>query len=305
MPTREEEAILRTVAYASVFQYPLTLGQLQQSLKGTRLGALEILSIYGHSAPLRDAIEHRDGLFFLRGCEDHVAERSRREIRTATFLAEHRRLLRWAVALPFVELVALSGSVAHRNLDEAGDLDVFVVTRGARVWSVTVTLLLVAMAMRCRRTLCVNFVVADSRLRLRQVDEFTASQVIALKPLAGAEVFRRFIEANPEVHDWYPNFRADLPDEVPAPAAARALRRLVESRWLRPVAAAYERLCRAAYRRHLERRAQRWTSPDQVELGADYLKLHTHSHRTRVQQRFATVLAAVDACGAPAHVRAR
>jgi hypothetical protein len=37
---------------------------------------------------------------------------------------------------------------------------------------------------------------------------------------------------------------------------------------------------------HLERRASSWQSPDQVRLENDALKLHTHSHRRSVMERF-------------------
>ena len=38
-------------------------------------------------------------------------------------------------------MVALSGSIAHCNLDRGGDLDLFIVTHGHHVWSVTVAVL--------------------------------------------------------------------------------------------------------------------------------------------------------------------
>jgi hypothetical protein len=92
------------------------------------------------------------------------------------------------------------------------------------------------------------------------------------------------------VREWYPNFRPDYQDELALPTFARRLKALCESRWLRGPARAYEWMCRAAYRAHLQRQAPRWSSPEQVRLEADCLKLHTHSHRRRVREAFEAAL---------------
>ena len=86
-------------------------------------------------------------------------------------------------------MVALSGSVAHLNLEGSGDLDLFIVTRGRRVWSVTVAVILLAKLLGRRRTLCANYVLSDTQLQMDQQDLFTASQIIHLKPLVGGEVY--------------------------------------------------------------------------------------------------------------------
>jgi len=139
--TTREVAIARSVIYASLFDYPLTLDQLHYSLIESDQTRQEILAVYEGSELLRDIIEYRDGFFFPAGRGDLVAERRRREARSDAFLADHQLALRLICALPFTRLVALSGSIAHRNLEPGGDLDLFIVTRGSRVWTVTLMLL--------------------------------------------------------------------------------------------------------------------------------------------------------------------
>src|SRR5215213_2413089 len=189
--TPRELAIARTVVYAALFDYPLTLEQLHLSLIESDQTAAEILAVYDGSDRLQAVIDYRDGFFFPIGRGDLVAERRRREARGRRFLHQHDRLLRLLCAVPFTRLVALSGSVAHLNLAAGGDLDLFVVTRGRRVWTVTLALLVLAKLLRRRRIVCANFVLADTHLALEQQDLFTANQVVHLKPLIGAAVFDR------------------------------------------------------------------------------------------------------------------
>lgn len=285
--TDPERAIARSVSYASIFDYPLTLTQLRQTLIESRQTPTEILGIYSSSAALQAEVTFRDGFFCLRGREDTVAERQVREAHSRTFLRAHRTILALVSAMPFVRMVALSGSVAHLNLEGTGDLDLCIVTRGRRVWSVTVAIILLAKLLGRRRTVCANFVVADSRLVLEPQDLFTASQVIHLKPILGADVYRRLLASNPFVRRFYPNFHAPMaaPGISLKQTAAHAAKRTAEALLFLPSMAA-EAVCRRAYRAYLLRRAATWHSPDQVRLDRDLLKLHTHSHRRRVLTHF-------------------
>ena len=320
MVTTRELAIARSVIYASLFDYPLTLDQLHHTLIESDQTRQEILAVYDGSETLHDMIAHRDGFFFPVGRGDLIAERRRREARTDAFLTQHQLALRLICALPFTRLVALSGSVAHRNLEPDGDLDLFIVTHGPRVWTVTVALLVLTRLLRRRRTVCANFVLADSHLALDQQDLFTANQVIHLQPLIGGEVIDAFRAANPFVARAYPNsdMRATLaefsqpckaghqacrdsgpegpPDHTQATIAMAPLvdvrsrglglvKRVLEAVLAVP-APLVEGVCRRAYAWHLRRRAGSWRSPDQVQLQSDYLKLHTRSHRASVLDRF-------------------
>jgi hypothetical protein len=286
--TKRELAIARSVIYSSLFDYPLTLDELRRALIESDQTAPEILAVYDGSEALQHIIDFRDGFFFLNGQSHLIAERRRRESRSREFLQRHQFALRLLCALPFTRLVAVSGSVAHLNLEATGDLDLFIVTRGPRVWTVTVAALVLARLLGRRRIVCANFVVADSHLQLEQQDLFTANQVIHLRPLVGADLWDAFIAANPFIARFYPNAAANPINGMPIdvrPGALSAVKKLVELTLDVP-APIIEAFCRRLYAWHLRRRAASWLSPEQVQLRADYLKLHTQSHRQSVLVRF-------------------
>jgi hypothetical protein len=286
--TSREVAIARSVIYASLFDYPLTLAQLHQTLLESDQTPAEILAVYDGSAQLQSIVQHRDGFFFPAGRADLLAERRRREARSRRFLHQHDSLLRLLCAIPFTRLVALSGSVAHLNLEPDGDLDLFIVTRGRRVWTVTVALLLLTRLLRRRRIICANFVVADTHLRVEPQDLFTANQLLHLKPLIGADVLDAFLAANPFVTRFYPNAQQHRPEPLALHGWSRGffgVKTMMEVA-LRLPAPLIEAGCRRLYAWHLRRRASSWRSPDQVRLQSDYLKLHTQSHRHSVLDRF-------------------
>jgi len=285
-PSREQElAVLRAVTYAALFDYPLTLPQLRESLAGVTADEGTIAGWWRQSALLQAAIERRGELFFPAGRADLIDIRKRREAVSHALLQQDRRILTLVSRMPFVQMVALSGSLAHLNAERSADVDLFVITRANRVWLVTVAVLLVSKALGWRRRLCMNYVVSERQMAVVPTDLFTANQIIHLRPLFGGMVYRRFLDANPFVARCYPNFRPRQVEAAPGQASP------VRDWAFAVVAPVAERLCRMVYRWHLRRRASSWQSSDQVRLENECLKLHTSSHRLETMARFEAAMA--------------
>ena len=292
-PTRDQElAVLRSVIYASLFDYPLTLAQLQASLVGVRADADTIAGWWRDSDLLQATVEHRDGCYFPAGRHDLVGTRSRREALSRTLLDRDRRLLSLVAGMPFVRMVALSGSLAHLNAEGSADLDLFVITAPGRVWSVTLTVLVLARLLGWRRRMCLNYVVSERAMEVQPADLFSANQIIHLRPISGDDVFARFVKMNGFVRDFYPNF--EIGSQLSAfsfqPLRFHGLLERVLSAGIAPL---MERAARALYGWHLHRRAATWQSRDQVRLEAECLKLHTSSHRASTLERFDAAMAKV------------
>jgi hypothetical protein len=186
-----------------------------------------------------------------------------------------------------VRMVALSGSLAHLNAEKSADLDLFVITAPNRVWSVTVSLLVIAKLFGWRRRMCLNYVISERALAVEPKDLFSANQIIHLRPLSGGDVFTRFVDANAFVRTAYPNFVVPPRGRDRRSAPRRALEGLLSI----GVAPLLERASRALYGWHLNRRAAAWQSRDQVRLEPECLKLHTSSHRAAALDRYESALA--------------
>jgi hypothetical protein len=288
IPGREQEiAVLRAVVYASLFDYPLTLEQLESSL-GVRARAATIEAWWRSSDLLQATVEYRDGLFFPAGRSDLIATRARREVLSRELLDRDRRVLATVASMPFVRMVALSGSLAHLNAEGNADVDLFVITAPNRVWSITVTLLVIARLLGWRKRLCLNYVISERAMTIEPRDLFSANQIIHLRPITGAVVFERFVKANGFVREFYPNFELKTADSRPQAPSPRPIERFLSL----AVAPLAERVSRALYGWHLRRKAAQWQSRDQVRLEPECLKLHTSSHRASTLKKFDAAMAA-------------
>jgi hypothetical protein len=280
----EERAFLQSVVYAALFDYPLTAGQLREALIGERADEDTLLRWFNSSAYLQNAVEYADGYFFPRGRRDLLRTRRCREATSRALLDDLAGPLKLICGMPFVRMVALSGSLAHLNADPGADLDLFVITSRHRVWTTTVVTLAMARLLGWRKRLCLNYVVSERALWIAPADLFSANQIVHLQPITGEATYLRFLEANRFVERFYPNF---APRQVASGSDARPW---VEAVLEWTIAPLVEQACRVLYRTHLRRRAHTWKSRDQVRLDAECLKLHTSSHRREVMERFERAL---------------
>jgi hypothetical protein len=291
----QERAFLQSVVYAALFEYPLSLAQLRESLIGEAADEPALLTWYENSPYLQATIDFADGVFFPRGRRHLIATRAQRETTSRALLRELSAPLELIARMPFVRMVALSGSLAHLNADARADLDLFVVTSPRRVWIVTVAALVLARMFGWRKRLCLNYVISERALWVAPADLFSANQIVHLQPVTGEKTYRRFLEANRFVERFYPNFRGRpigpwLRDRHAVGRLWAAAAAVVETLLDWTVAPVMEPICRLLYRTHLRNRAHTWKSRDQVKLDAECLKLHTSSHRHAVMQRFERAL---------------
>ena len=215
-----------TVAYADLFDAPITVDEAARTCVGARLDAAEVRR-RAAAAPLADLLSlDADGHLTLRGREALVARRADGDRRTAALLETHERVIAWLASLPFVRMLALSGGTAHRNARGGDDIDLFVVARAGRAYTAYTMLFLASTITRRRGIVCPNYLVDEDNLRIAyHHDLFTAHQAVSLVPIAGLETFAEFVRRQPRLG-------ARLLSVVPARVRrARCLRRCGCSGW--------------------------------------------------------------------------
>lgn len=282
--TEADRAIVRTVTYAGLFQAARSPAELHRALMDVPLDLEELRLRFGRPF-VRERVVVTEGFIHPRGRQDWVRLRCERQQRTWTLLARHRWMLGTLVRFPFVRLVALSGACAHGNATD-DDVDVFLVTKRDRAWAVCLSLMLLCKALGVRRTLCLNYILDETAVALPETDLFTASEIVGMKPLAGREAYRLFVQANAWVAERFPNFfalHAGESEAVPEPTCPRWVERVLE---LGP-AQGLERLSRVLLGARLQRKS---AGRPGVVLTPHRLKLHTEDHRPRLIAAFAAAL---------------
>ncbi|MBA3874313.1 MAG: hypothetical protein H0X30_34720 [Anaerolineae bacterium] len=203
-----EAAILRTVLYADVFNFPMTLEEIHHFLiSDDPISLDEIAQTLSHSVWLKQKLQVIDDYVIYGGHVDLVQLRQKREAASQFLWPQALYWGRWLAALPFVRMVALTGALAVRNAaDGDDDLDYMLVTSPHRVWLARAFAIAVVRIGRLRGVkICPNYVLAETSLVQTRRDIFLAHEVAQMVPIYGQDYYRRFREANDWVYQQLPN----------------------------------------------------------------------------------------------------
>ncbi len=197
-----EQAVLETVAYSDVFDYPLRVEEIHRYLP-------LCMSLDELTAALEQGIaglDHTRGYYFLKGRDTLVSVRSAREGTSRPALQRAVLFGRLLGGLPFVRMVALTGSLALLNADESGDLDYMLVARPGRVWTARgFAVLLGRLTARLGSVLCPNLIVSEHALAWGQRDLYSARELCQMVPITGASTYKRLRHINDWTEPLLPN----------------------------------------------------------------------------------------------------
>lgn len=239
---RLERAALETLAYFDVFDYPVRLDELYRYLHGIRTSRPELQDAL-HSLAASSQIEMHAGYHALAGrgtlIERYEAATRENARRLHLAIQDGRRLAR----LPFIRMVAVTGSVAMQNGGAAADFDYLVVTEPGRLW--LGRLFAVALgrwSQRFGHTLCPNIVLSEQALTWQNRDLYSAHELIQMIPVSGLSTYHRLLDLNSWTQLYLPNAHGapnPLPEDDTWPQVLQAL---LEQILRTPAGSALERI---------------------------------------------------------------
>lgn len=290
-----EQAVIRSVAYADVFGYPLRAAEVHRYLHGVA-GSLQqtAVALARCSAP-GNVLSRTDGSYTLAGREDLVNLRRRRAAHARELWPAALEYGRMIARLPFVRMVAITGSLAWDNVDHGADIDYLIVTEPDRLW--VCRWLVAALGHLARRdgvSLCPNYMVSKRALVLAEPNLYGAYELVRMIPIAGLGMYRRLRRANAWAFSYLPNATEAARPPVSLVQHARAwptrgralvgVARLGEKPLRTPLGTVADR-CEMMYR-IWKRARQGLGAPGESSYGVDWYKGHTNGHRARVLAAF-------------------
>lgn len=195
-------AILEALTYSDIFDYPLRFDELHRYLPVC--ADAEELSVTVDS--MREQVEYQDGFYFLTSRDEIVEIRKQREARSRKLLPIALRYGRILGSLPFIRMVALTGSLAVLNISKNADFDYMLVASKGRVWTARAfALLFNRLVWPFGHTICPNLIVSESALEWPLHDLYSARELIQMIPISGMDVYREVMEVNSWVKEILPN----------------------------------------------------------------------------------------------------
>lgn len=203
MPSKN--AVFRTLAYADIFDFPLTEKELYKFLIAQ--GVVDRKSVK-KSSQEHDQVEYKDGYYLLKNRGSIVALRKRREVESRKKLRLAKKVARRLFVLPSVLLIGVSGNLSMHNAEDKDDIDLFIISYDNTLWITRGIILFLLSLLGIRRKrgeknvadkICLNVMVERSFLSLpeKRRNLYTAHEVAQVLPLFDREdTYEKFIRAN-------------------------------------------------------------------------------------------------------------
>jgi hypothetical protein len=213
-------AILLTLIYADIFDFPLTPSELCRYLIGLAAAPADVAAAVEHDPTLRGEVEQSAEWVYLAGRGHLVQARQARVAVSALLWPLARHYGAMIARLPFVRLVAVTGALSMNNARPQDDIDLFILVQPGRLWLCRLLVLgVVKLAARRGIELCPNFLLSTDHLRLASRNLYTAHEVAQLVPLNPGPWYQAFLDANQWVYEVLPNALAASTSQTSAGAA--------------------------------------------------------------------------------------
>jgi hypothetical protein len=282
-----DEAILRTLLYADVFDYPLTSAEIHHYLMGVS-ASLETVGKALEASPwLAARVTRVNGYFAVRDRESLGSLRDQRQRHSAALWRVARRWAYLTGCLPFVRMVAVTGALAVNNAPPGDDIDFLIVTTPGRVWLARAfAVALVRVARLCGAGLCPNYVLSQTALTQDQRNLFVAHDLAQMVPIVGRTVYGEMRAANRWAEAYLPQARLPfhVEPELPPRGLLRVGQRLMEYLLGGPLGDVLESWER---RRKLDKFAGAARTPGAAaQLDAHRVKGHFNDHGPAILRTF-------------------
>lgn len=220
---RECEAnIKKTLAYSAVFKYPLSYFQLT-----TYLMSKKEYNYLFFNKQLRRLLKSKHisvekERFFTPGNKP-VSWHNRAKVSHDT-IEKTRQNLQVLGRIPWVKMVAITGSVAAYNGDKDSDVDIFIISQINRLWITRLfTYVFLKILNLYPKTdgetgkICANLYMSEENLAWPKEKRsvYVAQDIVRMQPIFHKDnVYFRFMSANKWINDYMPNFKIELNEKT-------------------------------------------------------------------------------------------
>jgi hypothetical protein len=267
-----EKAILASLAYFDIFEYPLNRAEIYQFLPEP----------CSHEA-FKDALDRLcheswiyqfDDLYSLQNKHSLMLRRKEGNKRAEVLLRKAEKIAGLISHFPYVRGVAVSGSLSKHFADKNSDIDFFIITEKNRLWIARTFMHLFkkfTFLVNKQHWFCMNYYIDEEQMQIREKNIYTAIEVATLIPFRGIEIFREFYGHNAWSAHFLPNHPAYL---LPGKNASSSIfKKIVEFGFRNATGNKIEKyLMQLTARRWSEKTEQRKLNSRGIILGMDTSK---------------------------------
>ncbi len=231
-----EKAIVKTLIYADLFDYPMLSQEIHKWLIGKNAPIEQVEKALKKLVKSKKVFL-KQGVYFLKNRSALVKIRQDREKVSQSYYIKARWIARLFKIIPWIQLVGISGSLAMRNADKTDDIDLFIISKSNRVWLTRLLSALILEILGERRQrdtskknsqskICLNLLISEDALVQSKQNLYIAHEILQLKVLwERSKTYQKFLESN----EWTVKF---LPNWIGISAVEKRISSGMRKNWL-------------------------------------------------------------------------
>lgn len=281
---QQDEAILKSLCYADIFDFALTLEEIVRYAQNVAINIGEAADRLSDDGILSGIVRKKGDLYHLDGRDDNCQLRLDREAESRQQLEIALRRLIPLQGIPFLKAGAITGALAALNSPAGDDIDLLIISAPGRTWT-TYFFLRLWRRFGHNPDICFNVFVSQEDLVFKNPNLFYAREILGALPVFNDGAFDSFKEANPWIHDFFPSFIPD-PERQSyhirvSPLWKRRQRKL-QALLMGPLGDLVEVIVRKAQYKNLAS-----STPDAaMRMRPNRIKLHKRDNRSPIIDKF-------------------
>lgn len=207
------DAILKTLLYADIFDFPLKKQEVFEYLISNE--KIDKSLIFKKLETIKSPIKSYKDYYFVLGRQNIIDKRIERKKISIKKYKKATNILSKLRIIPSVKLIGISGGLSMRNAHTQDDIDIFIITEKKLIWTTRFLLIIFLKLLRVYRSknsnnvsnkICLNLILDKSSMEMPSKDIYTAHEVIQLIPVFDKDnTYKDFINANIWVKIFLPN----------------------------------------------------------------------------------------------------
>jgi hypothetical protein len=213
--SEEEQAVLKTLAYFDVFNYPMKPSEIHQ-FAPISMSPLNVVPCLNYMVNHGLIFQH--GNFFSINSDPAVAESRKASSKTTDrSIALAKRFSRFLSRVPFVDGVFAADTNSFELHPDGVELDYFIIAKPSRAWlcQFFIRLYVSLFWFRSSKSFGINHIIDGGQLQLDDKSLMMATKLKMLIPMVNQELYSSFIQANTWTNQFLPNLKQRAKEDAP------------------------------------------------------------------------------------------
>lgn len=208
-------AILKTLLYSEIFNYPLKKEEIYNFLISSK--KINKHDVYKALDSLKEILKKRDNYFYLSENAIDIGKRKIKEDIGIGKIKKAKKIIKKISIIPTIKFIGISGALSMKNSEINDDIDIFIISERGLTWTTRFLVVIFLNILGVYRKkdsinfadkICLNMILDEDSMYFKNKKQnlYVAHEIAQMLPIFNKDkTFEKFIKANDWINNFLPN----------------------------------------------------------------------------------------------------